>query len=260
MRKAIFGLIAFVFAAITGVGFASQATAAETDWYLTVGLHCDATSPFQLTGDCGPRLVVRVPYSIGSEDDAYAFKTLHGPAGDVFSDKMTIPEYWSGSAPDTQYRGHAFVTHTPTGLPAGSYRYVLDVRVPGEWHCSAYNRDVCSWMEDQHLTYSYAFVWDGTSTVVVPPTWKVATSGAKKICGTKGCAVIVAYATNTPDGTAVELQRKRGTTAWRTIDRDKNYGGSGWFADTHSVQNDRYRVVARSIPNAISTVMRSPIR
>lgn len=68
-------------------------------------------------------------------------------------------------------------------LPAGRYEFAATVSTPGEWSCSRYNPDGCSWLSGGTKKYDWRFAYDGHSMstfneYVAPST------GFKRIPGT----------------------------------------------------------------------------
>lgn len=222
-------------------GAPAASAASPQDWYLTVGPSCGsnflAKEPW-----CGPMLVVRDP-SLPTEDRLkWPSNSLTGPNGPVplQLDSRAYDTYWGGFPPATDYRGQAYYNYTPSGLAPGRYTYALTVDISGEWSCSKYNREGCTWLESDRLKYEWTFDWDGTTAVTVAPTWRLVVV-PKKLCGKKGCAAVVAYGANVSMLTPIEIQRRSGKGDWKTIETDKVVGYSGWIFDDSAKPGTTYQ-------------------
>jgi hypothetical protein len=67
-------------------------------------------------------------------------------------------------------------------LPPGRYELMATVSTDGEWWCSKYNRDGCSWLSGGTDKYDWKFVYDGSSTSTIAE-YKAPSTGFKKIPG-----------------------------------------------------------------------------
>lgn len=201
-------------------------------------------------------LLVRDATFKASDQLAWPTHSLTGPTGPVPLQLESRPydtEYWAALPPATDYRGPALYAYTPTGTPPGRYTYNVTVDVRGQWSCSKYNRDVCSWLEGDKVRYEWVFDWDGQTTVTVAPSWRLGVD-TSEICGSKGCAAIIAYAANVPLLTQIEIQRKSQGKPWRTIQKDKVVGYSGWIFDESAKPGVtyQYRIVTTDPSRQVS--------
>lgn len=238
------GIVALL---ITGSGWLAAAPVAHavspTDWYLSVGPYCNG-GILDVESWCGPQLVARNPASRLTDRLSVATNSLTGPNGPVplrISSAFTTGEYgWSKRPPATDYVGSAYYNQTPTGLPPGEYTYSLSVDVFGQWKCSVYDPDGCSWLKGDKIRYDWSFTWDGSSTTLVAPTWTLVVKPTR-VCGTKGCATVVAYGANVPLLAPMTLQRRSAGTPWKTVDTTKTIDYGGWFYDKSAKKGKTYQ-------------------
>ena len=240
--------IGMVVMLLTGSGLLAAApvahAASPTDWYLSVGPWCTG-GIFDAEPWCGPQLVAHDPDFRFTDRLRWATNSLTGPNGPVpleLGDRAgESGKYgWGKLPPATDYIGSAYYNATPTGLPPGEYTYSLTVDIAGQWECSKYDPNGCSWLKKDKIRYDWTFMWDGVSTTLVAPTWTLVVNPTR-ICGKKGCASVVTYAANVPMLAPIKLQRRTGSGPWRTIDTTKTIGYGGWFYDESAKKGTTYR-------------------
>jgi hypothetical protein len=232
---------------LTGSGLLTAApvahAASPTDWYLSVGPWCNGGILDEVNW-CGPQLVARDPDFRITDRLRWSSNSLTGPNGPVplrISSAFTTGESgWGKRPPATDYIGSAYYNQAPTGLPPGDYTYSLTVNIAGQWKCSVYDPDGCSWLKEDKIRYDWRFTWDGTSTTLVAPTWTLIVNPTR-MCGQKGCATVVTYGANVPMLAPITLQRRSAGAPWKTIDTTKTIDYGGWFFDESAKKGKTYQ-------------------
>jgi hypothetical protein len=195
---------------------------------------CDMYSN-QNSAYCGPVLSVRVP-AFDNGDGVSVYVDLTGPSGAIALEYGRSASISNGRMfIDSEYWQNKTQTGTPTGLPFGSYTFKWNYNRLGQWSCSKYNKNGCSWSDDFSVTYTYVFDWQGMKLETFPAQGKipvvnsylnnVQTRRAVSFSATKLAKQMIAGGYNYMSTDMVVIQRRSGTackvtaTGVRTIDR-----------------------------------------
>jgi hypothetical protein len=172
MKRIALALFAIAAVVPTSVAHAGWETAGDSRLVVEPGI-CDLYRS-QNPSYCGPTLSLRVPPLLMNGDGVWVYVDLTGPAGPVALEYGRSASISNGRLfIDSDYWQNKTQTGTPTGLPFGTYTYKWNYTKSGQWTCSKYNKNGCSWSDDVSITYTYVFDWQGAKLETYPVQGKV---------------------------------------------------------------------------------------
>jgi hypothetical protein len=166
--KRFLAVLVFVFGLVpTSSVNANWETIGDTRLVVEPGI-CEMYK-YQNKAFCGPELTVRVPPLLTKGDGVTVSVSLAGPSGHIALEYGNVATISNGiSFTDRDYWQSKSQTSTPTDLPFGPYTFRWEYFRRGQWTCSKYNPNGCSWSSDQRETYTYAFDWQGVKLETYP--------------------------------------------------------------------------------------------